>query len=67
MWPGLGVWQVHTCVIRKMALDPAQVSCFEWAELELFPYLESNVTGSLGPNNPRQKWGRLTAKSIYST
>lgn len=60
MWPGLGIWQEHTCVIGKMALDPAQVSGFQWAELEWLPYLEGNVTGNLDPNNLRQKWGSLT-------
>lgn len=32
---GLGVCQVHICVLGRVASGPAQVSHFEWAELEL--------------------------------
>lgn len=65
---GLGVCQVHICVLGRVASGPAQVSHFEWAELELTaPQLERNVTGCPGPSNPRQKRGLLTAPDVYPT
>lgn len=55
MWPGLGVWQVHTCVIGKEALGSTQVELFRVGRTGIAPVFGKKCHREPGPNNTRQK------------